>query len=116
MTHSVLTGENEAKVKTNLKPSAVLTSPSGKEVSGIWLGQMFIAMEPHNGHVELMATKSGKGCGYRIVKGGNYKNGLYPSSWYTLCVKTKQQPRTENEELWVAASDGLRLVVTLDRP
>jgi len=103
-------------MKTDIHPNCHLALPGGdKPTPGFYLGKIFIPMNPHRGHVGLLPTHSGKGCGHRFVKGGNRKDALYDSCYFTLRIRGLSEPRTENEVYQVAASCGKRLVVTFDK-
>jgi hypothetical protein len=106
---------------SDIHPDTSIVYPSTEEgrdntpITGFYLGKMFIPMKPHRGHVGLVPTRSGKGCGYRLLKQGNNKQELYGSCYFTLRVRSINESRTENEVFQIAASEGHRLVVTFDK-
>jgi hypothetical protein len=107
-------------MKSEIHPDTSIIYPAteGRDntpITGFYVGRMFVPMRPHRGHVGLLPTHSGKGCGYRFVKGGNRKDALYDSCYFTLRIRNIDEPRTENEVFQVAASEGKRLVVTFDK-
>ena len=91
---------------TKLKPTSKL--PNG--VTGFWFApNLFIPMIPHSGQVGLLATSSGKGCGYRFCS-MRETGALFTDNDLSLEMRGRGEPRN-NEVLQICAARGRRLVV-----
>ena len=98
-------------MKTNLYPDSSIWV-GDKELSGFFVGRIFVPCSGHNGSVTLIPTHSGKGCGYRLVQSCGDNFGEYHQDHYGLEIRSINYPVTSDEVYRVAASCGQRLVVT----
>lgn len=91
---------------TKLSPTAVLSNG----VTGFWFApNLFIPMIPHSGSIGLIATRSGKGCGYRFCS-TREAGALFTDDDLSLETRGRGEPRN-NEVLQICAARGRRLVV-----
>lgn len=82
-----------------------------KVITGFMVGTIFVPCTDHQGSVALLPTLSGKGCGYRLVSTcGDY--GEYHEDYFGLELRSFSTPVGDDEVFRVAASRGVRLVVT----
>lgn len=91
---------------TNIQPTSIVNG-----IHGFYLSpKLFVPMEPHSGNVGVLPTRSGKGCGYRLVT-DRHPHAKFCEEQYCLELKERNEPR-RNEAFQIAANSGKRLVVT----